>query len=57
MNAEKKMQERSGAERPLTDLEVRILELYRQLSPVQKKIALLSAMLSAAANNQGEVQA
>lgn len=57
MNAEKKMQEWSGNEKPLTDLEVRILELYRQLSPVQKKIVLLSAMLSAAANGGNEVQA
>lgn len=57
MNAEKKMQEWSGNEKPLTDLEVRILEFYRQLSPVQKKIVLLSAMLSAAANGGNEVQA
>lgn len=57
MNAEKKMQEWSETEKPLTDLEVRILELYRQLSPVQKKIVLLSVMLSAAANNHEEVQA
>ncbi len=46
----------SEVERPLTDLEVQALELYRQLPPVQKKMVLLSAMLSAAANNQKEVR-
>lgn len=53
MDTEKKMQERSGSGRPLTDLEAQILELYRQLSPVQKKAILLSVMLSAA-SHQGE---
>lgn len=50
---------RPEVKRPLTDLETQILALYRQLSPIQKKIVivLLSAMLSAAANNQEEVQA
>ncbi len=36
--------------RPLTDLETAILELYRQLPEPQKRIILLSAMLSAACN-------
>ena len=48
---------RPEVKRPLTDLETQILARYRQLSPIQKKIVLLSAMLSAAANNQEEVQA
>ncbi len=36
--------------RPRTDLELAILELYRQLPEPQKKIMMLSAMLSAACN-------
>ncbi len=35
---------------PRTDLESAILELYRQLSEPQKRIMMLSAMLSAACN-------
>ncbi len=35
---------------PRTDLEAAILELYRQLPEPQKRIILLSAMLSAACN-------
>lgn len=57
MNTEKKMQERTGAEKPLTDLETQILELYRQLPAAQRKMMLLSAVLSAAANGAEEVRA
>ena len=48
MNIEKP-QERPGAKRPRTDLEDRILELYRQLPDEKRKVMLLSAALSAAA--------
>ena len=56
MNAEKKIQEWSGTERPLTDLEAQILELYRQLPAVQRKVMLLSAILSADASDTAEVR-
>lgn len=36
--------------RPRTELEAAILELYRILPPPQRKIMILSAMLSAACN-------
>lgn len=55
MNAEKKIRERSGVGRTLTDLEARILELYCQLPAAQRKMMLLSAVLSAATNNAEEV--
>ena len=48
------VQKRSEMERPLTDLEAQILELYRKLPAVQKKMILLSAALSAAANDKKE---
>lgn len=57
MNTEKKMQERSGAERPLTDLDACFMERFHQLSYQQKCVVALSVILSAAANGGNEVQA
>ena len=57
MNTEKKIQRRHGAEDLSADLEAQILELYRQLSVVQRKIALLSAVLTAVANVEKTVRA
>lgn len=52
MNTEKNwMQERSGVERPLTDLDTRFMELFHQLSDQQKRVIALSAILSAAVSS------
>lgn len=56
MNAEKKMQEWTEAERPLTDFEDRFMELFHQLSYKQKCAVAFSVILSAAANGAGEVR-
>ena len=57
MNAEKKMQERSGSGRPLTDRNACFMELFHQLSHEQKCVVAISVFLSAAANNQKEARA
>lgn len=57
MNTEKKMQEGIGVERPLTNLEAQILELFCQLPTEQRAVMLLSAVLSAATNGKKAVQA
>ncbi|MDE7243939.1 MAG: hypothetical protein K2O18_08185 [Oscillospiraceae bacterium] len=57
MNTWKKIQRRHGAEDLSAGLNAQIPELYRQLSEPQKKIMLLSAILTAAANDETAVQA
>lgn len=57
MNAEKKMQEWTWTENPLTDLDACFMELFHQLSYEQKCVVALSVFLSAAANGGNEVQA
>ena len=56
MNTEKKMQEWPGAEDLPADLDTQILELYRWMPTEWKKMMLLSAILTAAANDEGMVQ-